>query len=194
VLAATWNCTAMSVPASNGAALPFSKTVIAPKRMLTRAGSMATPLRPAAARILPQLGSAPAHAVFTKEDVAIVSATRRASAASRACSMRSRTTCFTPSPSETICSASDWQTSSSAAPNALLPLASRAPEAPLAYMGVHICLPGYVAERLTRAGVGSIADLGLCTYCEETRLFSYRRSQHHGEEDYGRQISAIVLA
>lgn len=58
----------------------------------------------------------------------------------------------------------------------------------------HFDLPGYVAERLARAGIGSIADLGLCTYCEETRLFSYRRSQHHGEEDYGRQISAIVLA
>jgi hypothetical protein len=58
----------------------------------------------------------------------------------------------------------------------------------------HFDLPGYVAERLARAGVGSIADLGLCTYCEETRLFSYRRSQHHGEEDYGRQISAIVVA
>jgi polyphenol oxidase len=58
----------------------------------------------------------------------------------------------------------------------------------------HFDLPGYVGERLARAGVGQIADLGLCTYCEETRLFSYRRSQHHGEEDYGRQISAIVLA
>jgi polyphenol oxidase len=57
----------------------------------------------------------------------------------------------------------------------------------------HFDLPAYVAERLSRAGVGSIADLGLCTYCEETRLFSYRRSQHHGEEDYGRQISAILL-
>jgi YfiH family protein len=58
----------------------------------------------------------------------------------------------------------------------------------------HFDLPGYVVERLARAGVGSIADLGHCTYCEETRLFSYRRSQHHGEEDYGRQISAILLA
>lgn len=57
----------------------------------------------------------------------------------------------------------------------------------------HFDLPGYVGERLARAGVGSIADLGLCTYCEETRLFSYRRSQHHGEDDYGRQISAILL-
>jgi YfiH family protein len=57
----------------------------------------------------------------------------------------------------------------------------------------HFDLPGYVAERLARAGAGAIADLGLCTYCEETRLFSYRRSQHHGENDYGRQISAILL-
>lgn len=57
----------------------------------------------------------------------------------------------------------------------------------------HFDLVGYVGARLERAGVGTIADLGLCTYCEETRLFSYRRSQHHGEADYGRQISAIVL-
>ena len=57
----------------------------------------------------------------------------------------------------------------------------------------HFDLAGYVAERLSRAGVGTVSDLGLCTYCDETRLFSYRRSQHHGEEDYGRQISAIVL-
>ena len=58
----------------------------------------------------------------------------------------------------------------------------------------HFDLPGYVAERLSRAGVGETFDLGLCTYYDETRLFSYRRSQHHGEDDYGRQISAIVLA
>jgi len=58
----------------------------------------------------------------------------------------------------------------------------------------HFDLAGYVAERLSRAGVGETFDLGLCTYYDETRLFSYRRSQHHGEDDYGRQISAIVLA
>jgi YfiH family protein len=57
----------------------------------------------------------------------------------------------------------------------------------------HFDLPGYVAHRLARSSVGAIADLGLCTYCDETRLFSYRRSQHHGEPDYGRQISAILL-
>jgi YfiH family protein len=59
---------------------------------------------------------------------------------------------------------------------------------------LHFDLPGYVAERLARAKVANIADLRLCTYCDETRLFSYRRSKHHGETDCGRQISAIVLA
>jgi copper oxidase (laccase) domain-containing protein len=58
----------------------------------------------------------------------------------------------------------------------------------------HFDLPAYVADRLVRAGVPSATALGLCTYCDETRFFSYRRSQHHGEPDYGRQISAIVLA
>lgn len=57
----------------------------------------------------------------------------------------------------------------------------------------HFDLTGYVAERLAKAGVSAITDLELCTYCDETRLFSYRRSQHHGEPDYGRQISAILL-
>jgi YfiH family protein len=58
----------------------------------------------------------------------------------------------------------------------------------------HFDLSGYVADRLSRAGISAAAELGLCTYCDETRFFSYRRSQHHGEPDYGRQISAIVLA
>jgi len=57
----------------------------------------------------------------------------------------------------------------------------------------HFDLPAYVADRLARAEVGEIYDLGICTYYDETRLYSYRRSQHHGEVDYGRQISAIVL-
>jgi purine-nucleoside/S-methyl-5'-thioadenosine phosphorylase / adenosine deaminase len=57
----------------------------------------------------------------------------------------------------------------------------------------HFDLPAYVAERLQRGGISEIFDLGLCTYCDEARLYSYRRSQHWGEEDYGRQISAIVL-
>jgi YfiH family protein len=54
-------------------------------------------------------------------------------------------------------------------------------------------LPGYAAHRLTAAGVGSVTPLGICTYPPENGYFSFRRTTHAGEPDYGRQISAIVL-
>ena len=53
-------------------------------------------------------------------------------------------------------------------------------------------LPAYVLDRLARAGIADAADLGLCTYPPENRFFSFRRTTHRGEADYGRQISAIV--
>ncbi|WP_371346926.1 peptidoglycan editing factor PgeF [Ancylobacter sp. IITR112] len=54
-------------------------------------------------------------------------------------------------------------------------------------------LPGYIAARLTRLGVGTVDDLGLDTYADEARFFSYRRATHRGEPDYGRLIAAITL-
>jgi polyphenol oxidase len=54
-------------------------------------------------------------------------------------------------------------------------------------------LPGYVAQRLKQAGVGSVSDLGLCTYPPENGFFSYRRTTHLSEPDYGREISVIGL-
>jgi YfiH family protein len=54
-------------------------------------------------------------------------------------------------------------------------------------------LPAYIVRRLYRAGVGEVENLGVCTYGEESRLFSYRRMTHRGEKDYGRQMSAIAL-
>ena len=57
----------------------------------------------------------------------------------------------------------------------------------------HFNLPGYVRERLQSKGAGSIQDIGACTYENELILFSYRRSVHKFEADYGRQISAILL-
>jgi len=54
-------------------------------------------------------------------------------------------------------------------------------------------LPGYAADRLTQAGTGSVETLGICTYPAENGFFSFRRTTHAGEPDYGRQISAIVL-
>jgi purine-nucleoside/S-methyl-5'-thioadenosine phosphorylase / adenosine deaminase len=55
-------------------------------------------------------------------------------------------------------------------------------------------LPGYIAHRLGRAGIGQVEDLGHCTYADPERFFSYRRSTHRRENDYGRHVSAIVLA
>ena len=55
-------------------------------------------------------------------------------------------------------------------------------------------LPGYLARRMTAKGVGRVVNLGLCTYSDEARFYSYRRATHRNEKDYGRQISAIVLA
>jgi copper oxidase (laccase) domain-containing protein len=54
-------------------------------------------------------------------------------------------------------------------------------------------LPAFIAERMRKAGVGSFTDLGLCTYADAERFFSYRRTTHRGEPDYGRLISAITL-
>jgi copper oxidase (laccase) domain-containing protein len=55
-------------------------------------------------------------------------------------------------------------------------------------------LPGYIAARLRRAGLARIEDLGLCTYADPARFYSYRRSVHRGEADYGRHVNAIALA
>jgi YfiH family protein len=54
-------------------------------------------------------------------------------------------------------------------------------------------LEGYVAQRLRTAGVGAVAPLGLDTYADEARFFSYRRATHRSEPTYGRQFSLIGL-
>ena len=55
-------------------------------------------------------------------------------------------------------------------------------------------LPGYIATRLTAAGIARVEDVGHCTYADAARFFSYRRSTHRREPDYGRHINAIALA
>ena len=54
-------------------------------------------------------------------------------------------------------------------------------------------LEGYAAHRLAAAGIGGIEKLGVCTYPAQNGYFSFRRTTHRGEADYGRQISAIAL-
>ena len=55
-------------------------------------------------------------------------------------------------------------------------------------------LPGFIASRLEQSGVGSFEDIGICTYADPERFYSYRRSVHRSEPDYGRHVNAIVLA
>ena len=54
-------------------------------------------------------------------------------------------------------------------------------------------LPGYVTARLRRLGLAGVSDLALCTYADPARFFSYRRTTHRGEPDYGRHVNAIAL-
>ena len=53
-------------------------------------------------------------------------------------------------------------------------------------------LPGYVLSRLARAGVRGARWTEHCTYSEPSRFFSYRRSVHRSEPDYGRMIAVIA--
>ena len=54
-------------------------------------------------------------------------------------------------------------------------------------------LPGYGLYRLRTAGVGAAEWTRHCTYSDPERFFSYRRSVHRKEADYGRLISVIRL-
>jgi copper oxidase (laccase) domain-containing protein len=55
-------------------------------------------------------------------------------------------------------------------------------------------LEHYVAARLEAAGIAAVERLGLDTYSDPQRFYSFRRATHRGEADYGRQIALIGLA
>ena len=57
----------------------------------------------------------------------------------------------------------------------------------------HFDLPGYLATRLEAARIARFDVLGLDTYADADRFYSYRRATHRGEPDYGRQVSLIAL-
>ncbi len=54
-------------------------------------------------------------------------------------------------------------------------------------------LPGFAAFRLRNAGIAEAEWSGHCTYADPARFFSFRRSFHRGEPDYGRLAAAIRL-
>jgi polyphenol oxidase len=55
-------------------------------------------------------------------------------------------------------------------------------------------LPGFIAARLARAGIRQVEDLAACTYADPLRFYSYRRTTHRAEPDYGRHVNAIALS
>jgi len=54
-------------------------------------------------------------------------------------------------------------------------------------------LPSFGLHMLRDAGVGQAEWIGHCTYSDEARFYSYRRTTHRAEPDYGRLISVIRL-
>ncbi len=56
---------------------------------------------------------------------------------------------------------------------------------------LYLDLPGVGLHRLRRMGLGHVAWTGHCTYADADSFYSYRRSTHRREADYGRQISTI---
>ena len=54
-------------------------------------------------------------------------------------------------------------------------------------------LPAFGLHRLRAAGVGHAEWTRHCTYADPERFFSYRRTTHAGEADYGRLVSVIRL-
>ena len=54
-------------------------------------------------------------------------------------------------------------------------------------------LPSFVLHRLREAGIKTATWVGECTYAAPKKFYSYRRTTHAGEPDYGRLISVIRL-
>lgn len=57
----------------------------------------------------------------------------------------------------------------------------------------HFSLEGFCLDHLKEAGLVKISALSLDTYSNQDEFFSFRRTTHRQEADYGRQISAIVM-
>lgn len=58
---------------------------------------------------------------------------------------------------------------------------------------MHFDLPGFALYRLRQAGVAEAEWLRHCTYANPSQFYSFRRSVHNKQADYGRLISTIRL-
>ncbi len=57
----------------------------------------------------------------------------------------------------------------------------------------HFDLPAFGLDRLRQSGIKQARWTGHCTYSDPKRFYSYRRSVHEKQADYGRLIAAIRL-
>lgn len=64
---------------------------------------------------------------------------------------------------------------------------------PIGKSRAHFDLPAYVNHRLQHLDISIIECASLCTYSNESKFFSYRRTTAMKERDYGRQIAAILV-
>lgn len=55
-------------------------------------------------------------------------------------------------------------------------------------------LPGYIEKKLGELQLHSVTNIGRDTVTDEAHFYSYRRKTLRGEEDYGRQLSAVVIS
>jgi len=54
-------------------------------------------------------------------------------------------------------------------------------------------LPSFIISRLSKIGINTVFNIDRDTYSDETSFYSYRRSSHKNEDDYGRLLSTIVI-
>ena len=54
-------------------------------------------------------------------------------------------------------------------------------------------LPKFALDKLRKLEIAGAEWIGHCTYHQSDKFYSYRRSQHLGELDYGRQIYSIKI-
>jgi YfiH family protein len=57
---------------------------------------------------------------------------------------------------------------------------------------VMLNLSEIASQQLEKSGVSQVFSSGMCTYAEENRFFSYRRSTHQGFRNCGRTATVIV--
>lgn len=63
---------------------------------------------------------------------------------------------------------------------------------PVAGAREHFDIPGFLQSQLLTSGVGTVSDLGICTYAHPGAYYSHRYATHHGTNT-GRQIAIIGL-